>query len=118
MQFVSSSSVKFYNILKHLYSTSKAKVMLCESESIVDTLDIWCKSWRLKMIVTKTIVVHFKRPSQDRILFNFKIGHEIIHVVEKNKYLGCTCIFNSFSTKGNIEVFANNTDEPCFKCVR
>ena len=64
----------------------------------------------MKMNVTQASVLHFRRPSQHRTLFNFKIGHELIHVVEKNKYLGCTCIFNSFSTKGKIEVFANNTD--------
>ena len=43
----------------------------------------------MKFNVTKTIVVHFRRLSQDRTVFNYKIGQETINVVDKYKYLGC-----------------------------
>ena len=56
---------------------------------MLDTLDIWCKSWRMKIDVTKTSVMHFRKLSQDRTVFNYKIGQKTISVVEQYKYLYC-----------------------------
>ena len=43
----------------------------------------------MKINPTKTNIVHFRKQSQNKTEFHFKIGDDIISITPSYKYLGC-----------------------------
>ena len=67
-----------------LFSDSEANL-----QSLLNTVQKWCSQWRLKINLNKTNIVHFRKQSQNRTEFQFKIGNNVIELKESYKYLGC-----------------------------
>ena len=57
-------------------------------QAMLDTLHNWCKKWRVLINTEKSKAVHFRKGRRKRTEFNFKIGQNIIELVETYKYLG------------------------------
>jgi hypothetical protein len=68
-------------------------VILSENEeklqNMLNKVSDWCKNWRMKINPTKTNIVHFRKQSQNKTDYLFKIGDDIISVAPSYKYLGC-----------------------------
>ena len=58
-------------------------------QTLLDGVYKWCTQWRLRINLNKTNIVHFRKQSQNRTEFQFKIGENIIEIKETYKYLGC-----------------------------
>ena len=58
-------------------------------QTLLNTVNKWCCQWRLKINLNKTNIVHFRKQSQNRTQFQFKIGENKIEIKETYKYLGC-----------------------------
>ena len=67
-----------------LFSDTEANL-----QSLLNTVQKWCSRWRLKINLNKTNIVHFRKQSQNRTEFQFKIGNNVIELKESYKYLGC-----------------------------
>ena len=59
-----------------------------ELQHLLDTLNKWCRQWRIKMNTSKSKVIHYRPRSQTRTLVNFKCDGSHIHTVEHHRYLG------------------------------
>ena len=59
-----------------------------ELQHLLDTLNKWCRQWRIKMYTSKSKVIHYRPRSQTRTLVNFKCDGSHIHTVEHYRYLG------------------------------
>ena len=57
-------------------------------QTILDTLHNWCKKWRVLINTEKSKAVHFRKGRRKRTEFTFKIGQNVIELVETYKYLG------------------------------
>jgi len=68
-------------------------VLLSESENdlqtILNAVHKWCQSWRMKINVSKTNVVHFRKQSQPLTTHKFTIGNDEVKTTSQYKYLGC-----------------------------
>ena len=53
-----------------------------------DTLNIWCRKWRLTVNPDKTKVIHFRTSTVPQSAFTFKCGEKDIEYVSSYKYLG------------------------------
>ena len=56
---------------------------------MLNALSEWTGRWRLKVNVTKTKIVHFRRSRTTRTDHEFKYGDRTIELVDSYKYLGC-----------------------------
>ena len=67
-------------------------VLLAESEHdlqiLLNALNAWCNTWDMSINVTKSQVVHFRRPSVPKTKAIFKCGDRVLDVVESYTYLG------------------------------
>ena len=59
-----------------------------ELQILIHALETWCNTWKLRVNVTKTNVLHFRGPKKKRTTFNFEINNEPIEIVSMYKYLG------------------------------
>ena len=64
-------------------SSSEAEMQL-----MLDTLHQWCKRWRVLINSTKSKTVHFRQSRKPRSVYQFRIGDNLIDVIETYKYLG------------------------------
>ena len=53
-----------------------------------DTLNNWCKKWRLTVNPEKSKVIHFRTSAVPQSTFTFKCGAKEIEYVSSYKYLG------------------------------
>ena len=67
-------------------------VLLSDSEeklqSMLDTLNNWCKRWRVIINTSKSKCMHFRKGRTQRTEFPFKIGGDTLELVDHYKYLG------------------------------
>ncbi len=59
-----------------------------ELQKMLKCIENWCKKWRLKVNIGKTIEVHFRNKRKKKTNFNFKFDGVSLDIVEKYKYLG------------------------------
>ena len=68
-------------------------VILAESEDdlqqLLDTVNRWCREWRMQINSSKTNIIHFRKMSSNKTNVTFHIGGYAIEVVSQYKYLGC-----------------------------
>ena len=57
-------------------------------QQMFDTLNIWCRKWRLTVNPDKTKVIHFRTSTVPQSAFTFKCGEKDIEYVSSYKYLG------------------------------
>jgi hypothetical protein len=73
-------------------------ILLSESEkglqSCLDSLNSYCNRWKLKINITKTKVMVFRKGKRKFSQFNFTTDSQHIEVVEKYKYLGVILSYN------------------------
>ena len=76
-----------FNIL--LYADDILLVAKSEAELqiLIHALETWCNTWKLRVNVAKTNVLHFRGPKKKRTTFNFEINNEQIEIVNTYKYL-------------------------------
>ena len=55
---------------------------------MLDTMNSWCKKWKLTVNQEKTKVIHFRTASVNRSTFEFKCGNKDIEYTSSYKYLG------------------------------
>ncbi len=72
-------------------------VLMSDSEinlqRMLDTLHEWCKKWRVLINTNKSKCVHFRKGRfKTKSDFQFRIGNNVLEIVEQYKYLGV--IFN------------------------
>ena len=58
-----------------------------ELQILKHALETWCNTWKLRVNVAKTNVLHFRCPKRKRTTFNFEINNEQIGNVSTYKYL-------------------------------
>ena len=63
-------------------------------QRMLDTVNEWCKKWRLTLNGSKTKVIHFRPPSRPKSEFQFSCGYNAIAIDRSYKYLGFW--FNEF----------------------
>ena len=75
----------------------------CDMQLMLNTLNEWCKKWRMVINYEKTQIIHF-RPKRKLLTTNeFKLGNAILKFVSSYRYLGCTINENlDRSVTGNI----------------
>ena len=62
----------------------------CDMQLMLNTLNEWCKKWRMVINYEKTQIIHF-RPKRKLLTTNeFKLGNAILKFVSSYRYLGCT----------------------------
>ncbi|XP_060563130.1 uncharacterized protein LOC132722622 [Ruditapes philippinarum] len=71
-------------------------------QRILDTLRDWCRRWRVLINTEKSKCVHFRRGRAACTDFSFRIGENVLELVDSYKYLGVT-----FHCKGD---FSSNAD--------
>lgn len=57
---------------------------------MLNELHGWCNKWRMKVNISKTKSMHFRKQSVDITNFVFKMGDNALEMVSNYKYLGCT----------------------------
>ncbi|XP_063446895.1 uncharacterized protein LOC134726422 [Mytilus trossulus] len=60
----------------------------CDMQKMLDKLHDWCKKWRVLINTDKSKVVHFRASRKKRSEFQFRIGGNILQIIDKYKYLG------------------------------
>ena len=67
-------------------------VLLAETEEdlqiLLDIVSLWCKKWRLEVNLSKTKVMHVRRPSTRRSNFPFQFDGKVVEVCDSYRYLG------------------------------
>ena len=61
---------------------------------MLNTMFEWCRKWKLRINVTKSQIVHFRKPRQKVTDCVFKYGDMKLDIVTEYKYLGV--IFDEF----------------------
>ena len=59
-----------------------------ELQSLLLSLETWCKQWQLHVNLEKSKVVHFRNPRKNRTEFLFKLNENDMEKVAVYKYLG------------------------------
>ena len=72
-------------------------------QSCLDSLQMYCDSWKLKINVDKTKVIIFNNGKTDTKSLKFMIHNSEIEIIEKYKYLSVALFYN-----GNIKHAANH----------
>ena len=57
-------------------------------QDTLDTVDAWCKKWRLQINPNKSKVVHFRKKRTKRSNYTFKLGDKHLEYETSYKYLG------------------------------
>ena len=69
-------------------------VLLSEKETdlqdMLDTLNEWCRQWRINVNKGKSRIVHFRPKNSSKSEFNFAVGPLSIEYAQSYKYLGVT----------------------------
>ena len=74
-----------------------------DMQIILNTLENWCKKWRVTINCGKTKVVHFRKKRIPRSCVQFHIGENIIEYAESYKYLGVILDeFSNFENTANV----------------
>jgi hypothetical protein len=67
-------------------------VLLSESEDnlqfLLNYTKEWCQKWRLKINISKTKAMHFRKKRQTRTMRKFYFGEDTVELVDQYKYLG------------------------------
>ncbi|XP_060587764.1 uncharacterized protein LOC132743245 [Ruditapes philippinarum] len=67
-------------------------VLIAKSEAdlqiMLNQMHDWCKRWRVLVNTEKSKVVHFRKGRTQRTEYEFKIGLNVLEIVDKYKYLG------------------------------
>jgi hypothetical protein len=91
-------------------------ILLSESEkglqSCLDSLNSYCNRWKLKINITKTKVMVFRKGKRKFSQFNFTTDSQHIEAVEKYKYLGVILSYN-----GNLKHAAEHMYNKDLKAV-
>jgi exonuclease III len=102
-------------------------VLLSESEEKLQTLlnavNDWCNKWQLVVNAEKSQIVHFRKKTVTKTIYDFKLGEIDMHVVERYKYLGVVLdefldfseVVNSLAVGGGRALGSLNTK---FKSVK
>ena len=73
-----------------LYADDLVVLTSCEEDLniMLNTINNWCKKWRVLVNREKSKVVHFRPKRIDRTESNFYLGNDTLEVVTEYKYLG------------------------------
>ena len=67
-------------------------VLLAENEialqGMIEICQNWFEQWRLKVNISKTKVVHFKKPNTPKTTYDFTLRDSVIEITDSYKYLG------------------------------
>ena len=78
-----------------------------DMQTLLDFTHTWCETWHMKINMSKTKVMHFRKRNNPRSEFELKLGDHLLHYVDKYKYLGV--IIDEFLTfDEHIQVMANS----------
>lgn len=70
---------------------------------MLDTLDRWCRQWRVNVNKEKSKIVHFRPKNSNRSRFKFVVGPLSIDYAENYKYLGVTFSeYNDFDLNATV----------------
>ncbi|KAK3092919.1 hypothetical protein FSP39_008861 [Pinctada imbricata] len=97
------------NISILLYADDIALITQNEKDmqALLNTVESWCKQWRLKIITDKTKVVHFRKRQRNRSQLTLKLNGRDLSYESSYKYLGV--IFDEFASfKDNAENLAKS----------
>jgi hypothetical protein len=85
-------------------------------QRILDKLRDWCRKWRVLINTDKSKCIHFRPGRRQQTSYEFRIGQNIIELVDSYKYLGVT-----FSYKGdfslNAEILAKSAGRALGKVI-
>ncbi|KAK3102881.1 hypothetical protein FSP39_014619 [Pinctada imbricata] len=97
------------NISILLYADDIALITQNEKDmqDLLNTVESWCKQWRLKINTDKTKVVHFRKRQRNRSQLTLKLNGRDLSYESSYKYLGV--IFDEFASfKDNAENLAKS----------
>ena len=57
-------------------------------QSLIDIVNLWCVKFRIEANLTKTEVMHVRKPSVSQTKFKFKFGAKVVKCCKTYKYLG------------------------------
>ena len=57
-------------------------------QGMLDYVNNWSYKWRISLNVQKSAVVHFRKTRKTQTDFEFKVGNDILQIVDKYVYLG------------------------------
>lgn len=99
------AQINNYNLSLLLYADDIALISHSENDMqhMLDTVDAWCRKWRLRINSQKSKVVHFRKNRSKRSNFNFHLGENNLDYEASYKYLGVI-----FDEKRGFKVNAEN----------
>ena len=59
-----------------------------DMQTMLDYVANWCKTWGMKINMTKSKVMHIRKKGTERTVYSFKIGEKLVEYVSEYKYLG------------------------------
>ena len=59
-----------------------------ELQAMLDELVVWCKTWRMKVNIEKTQIVHFRSKQTSKTETIFYLGPQALGIVNQYRYLG------------------------------
>jgi hypothetical protein len=79
-----------YNLSLLLYADDIVLVSTSaiDMQHMLDTVNEWCRRWRVRINSQKSKVVHFRKNRLKRSNYNFHIGEYLLEYEESYKYLG------------------------------
>ena len=57
-------------------------------QSLINIVNLWCKKFRIEANLTKTEIMHVRKPSVQQSKFQFRFGTKLIKYCKSYKYLG------------------------------
>lgn len=99
------AQINNYNPSLLIYADDIALISHSENDMqhMLDTVDAWCRKWRLRINSQKSKVVHFRKNRSKRSNFNFHLGENNLDYEASYKYLGVI-----FDEKRGFKVNAEN----------
>ena len=87
-----SKGIKCNDTAVHCLLYADDLVLISEDERdlqvMINILQKWCLKWKMKINSDKSKVVHFRSTNKEETQYTFKLGNDVIDIVDKYKYLG------------------------------
>lgn len=86
------AQINNFNLSLLLYADDIALISHSENDMqhMLDTVDAWCRKWRLRINSQKSKVVHFRKNRSKKSNLNFHLGGNNLDYEASYKYLGVT----------------------------
>ena len=59
-----------------------------DMQKMLNEVSEWCSLWQMKINMTKTKIIEFRKKGTERSIAKFKLGEKIVEKCEQYKYLG------------------------------